>query len=296
MSDGPGGVKGALATFGRDVGSQLFYNTTGLKFKGVFSGLLRSLRQKLRRKAPPSISISARAGAAAEHGPSIRLRNGRQPALALDSLRARLRQPVAAASAVAAQASIASAPPANARGQAELHSAVIEESLSERADSFTRGVASLGREVDRLSGLSSFQQTAALRRELMDEIGKEFAQLRALRRDPDAGLSQQAAQHAEQLLASAAVKVMAPGTMNVAGADALALDMAVLSDRGVLTGDLLQAVAERAAFWSERASSAPPSAAACTMHRHRPTFVATCESWPMPRATHRKGPASTRPS
>jgi hypothetical protein len=255
------GVKGALGAFGRDVGSQVLYNTTGLKFKGVFSGLLRSIRNKITRKAKPTVSVSAfAAGAGGSHSAEIRLRNGRHPALALDTLRSRLRQPVAIDPAGVARAGEGSAAPNEARGQAELRASVIEESLSERAEHFARGIDTLGHELDRMASHATFQQAVALRHELLDEIGQEFAQLRVLRREPESGLSPQAAQHAEQLLAAATLRILAPGSTDNAGIDALALDMAELSDKGVLSGVLLQAVAGRAGFWAAQADGAQASA------------------------------------
>ena len=258
MTDSTRGAKGALAAYGRDVGGQVLYNSTGLKSKGVFSGLLRSIKQKLTRKAKPSITVSAHTvGTSDSTSPAIRLRNGRHPALALDTLRSKLRQTIAIEAPAIGREHEVAAVPSEARGQAEVQAAIIEESLTERSEDFARGIETLGREIDRLAGHATFQQAAALRTELLDDISKEFAELRSLQRQPDSGLSPQAAQRSQHLLAAATLRILAPGADDHAGVDALALDLAHLSERGVLSHTLLQAVAERAAFWAMQTEGAP---------------------------------------
>lgn len=260
MSDGAHGIKGALSHHGQSIAKGAFEHTTGVSAKGFGSGVLRSISnalQSLKTKifGPGRPTLSVKAHQADEGGPTdyqIRLRQGKSPALALDSLRHKVRQPVPADPSVAAarRESVVAAPAAS--GEAQVRLAVIEESISDRSERYMRSVAHLRDEVNLAAKSVAAEKITALRQDLLPEITKEFSAIRRLRSDPDAGITPRVASHAEKSLALSALRLCAPGSMDQSKVAKMASGMALLADRGLLTAPLLQAIEDRAEFWATR--------------------------------------------
>lgn len=251
MTDSVTGKGAAIARYGQKRAEQAFEHASGLKVKGFFSGIFQKLKAKICGAATPTVTIAAHQATqtgASDH--KIRLRGGKSPALALETLRSQVRQPKQASVARASQ-------PLStveiARGESQVRLAVIEESVAEQTTRFLRGVRSLESDASRLAQmLASNDNNASVRQQLLAELPSEFAQIRRLQQDPSTGISAKDAQKAKELLALATLRVLAPTARINSVSEEFVEGLALLSEKGVLTDRLLLAIECRSDFWAEQ--------------------------------------------
>jgi len=251
MADGTHGIGAALARRGQGMATDALEHTTGLKIKGFFSGIFQSIKAKICGPAKPKVTIAeyqASQGGGRDY--QIRLRSGKSPALALDSLRQQVRQP---AQPPAARAGQPLAPAELARGESQVRRSVIEESVAEQTSRYLTGVKVLENEVSRMaqSTVPSDQQTS-LRHQLLSEIPKEFAQIRELLQAPGSGITRDEALKAQELLALSAMRVLAPKASITSVSQEFVAGLVRLSEKGMLTEQMLSAIESRAEFWADQ--------------------------------------------